>query len=300
MSSKASRLLLVLNFAIVYFVWGMTFIWMKIATKELHPFIIIFWQNILAAFCLILINKQKSFFVFLKKYHISIITQSFFTLICGVSFITISVNKLPASFASIIIASVPIWVTLLNGISERSISPRKIVSTILGFAGILFLLHSESTFLMENFFHLALLLLASLSWSFGLFRMNKLPIIHEPYLSSAAQMLVAAIFYFILIVMFMPEIDFIPIEKQTTISIFSLAILGSTLAFSSFNWLLKHSAPLKVSTYAYINPIVSIFMAWLFLGEKFKLHQVPYIVIILISVFVVVTDSNEKSVYESN
>ncbi len=294
MLSKGSKPLLILNFAIVYFVWGMTFIWMKVATQELHPFIIIFWQNIIAAVILVALNGPSKFLSFFKKHYFSIITQSFFMLICGVSFITISVDKLPASFAAIIISSVPIWVAVFNGLSVKSVSPKRLAGILLGFLGLVFLLQSESQFIFDSYLHLAMLVLASLSWSYGLFRMNKLAIIHDPYLSSASQMLVAALFYLILIALFIPEPNFLSSNIQTLGSIASLAILGSTIAFSSFNWLLKHSSPVKVSTYAYINPLVSIFMAWILLGEKLKLNQIPYIAIILISVFMVVGETTQE------
>lgn len=296
---KVARSLLALNFAIVYFVWGMTFIWMKVATQELHPFIVIFWQNLIAATILIILNWHHSFLHFFKNNYPSIIAQSFFMLICGVSFITISVDKLPASFAAIIISSVPVWVAFFNGLSEKTISTKKLFGILLGFLGLALLLWSEYENVLENYFHLILLVLASISWSYGLFRMNKLAIVHSPYLSSASQMLVASFFYLILIVVFIPTTKFFSTNTQTLTSIASLSILGSTVAFSSFNWLLKHASPVKVSTYAYINPLVSILMAWALLGEKFNSNQIPFIVIILISVFIVVTEASEV-VSESN
>lgn len=297
---KNIKALLILNFTVVYFVWGMTFIWMKMAASELHPFVIIFWQNFIAAIALIILNRKYSFLDFVIKNYASIITQSFFMLVCGVSFITISVDKLPASFAAIIISSVPVWVAVFNGVSEKNISLRKLVGIALGFLGLIGLLYSESQVILENYFHLIILIIAAISWSFGLFRMAKLPIVNSPYLSSASQMLFASFIYLVLIIFFVPSPKFISTNPTTVGAILSLALLGSTIAYSSFNWLLKNSSPVKVSTYAYVNPIISIFMAMVLLGEKFNLNQVPFIVVILIAVFIVVTESTSRNGNESN
>ncbi len=291
---RNERILLPLNFCIIYFVWGMTYIWMKTATVDLHPFVINFWQNFIAATALLAFNFNKSFFTFFKSHFLTIISQSFFMLILGVSFITISVQQLPASFAAVIISSVPIWVALFNAISERSIALRNLVGLILGVVGIAFLVQIELA-QYQSSLYLVILLIAALSWSYGLYRMPRLPIVNQPYLSSAAQMFIAALAYLLISLFSFPISSLISHNASTITSLFCLAILGSTIAFSSLNWLLKHSSPVKVSTYAYINPLVSILMAWLLLGEEFKSEQIPYIVLILFSVFIIVSDNKPRS-----
>lgn len=290
----SEKVLLPLNFLIIYFVWGMTYIWMKTATSDLHPFAINFWQNFIAALALFALNFKQPQINFFKENFTTILTQSFFMLILGVSFITISVEKLPASFAAVVISSVPIWVAFFNAISERKISKRRFTGLLLGLVGVAFLLKLEVSS-YQSVSHVIILLIAALSWSFGLFRMPRLSIISQPYLSSASQMLVAAVAYFIISLFFVPTASLVPSKFSTLSSVFALALLGSTLAFSSLNWLLKHSSPVKVSTYAYINPLVSILMAWILLGEKIKPTQLPYIGLILISVFIVVSDGGRIS-----
>lgn len=288
----SEKFLLILNFFIIYFVWGMTYIWMKTAVHELHPFAINFWQNLLASTALVLINFKQPFFKFFKDNFASIFTQSLFMLILGVSFITISIQKLPASFAAVIISSVPIWVTLFNSISEKKISSRNILGVSMGLIGVSFLVKLEFSQYQASS-HFIILLIAALSWSYGLFRMTKLSIVHQPFLSSAGQMFIAAIAYLIISLLFSPS-NFIPSKIPTISSLLCLAFLGSTVAFSSLNWLLKHSSPVKVATYAYINPLVSMLMAWILLGEKLKLVQLPYIGLILLSVFIVVSGGNRR------
>lgn len=289
---RSEKFLLLLNYFIIYFVWGMTYIWMKTAVNELHPFVINFWQNFLAAIVLLLLNFKQPFLKFFKNNFFSILTQSFFMLILGVSFITISIQKLPASFAAVIISSVPIWVTIFNAIAERRISGRNLVGVTMGLIGIAFLVKLEFS-QYQGSSHFIILLIAAVSWSYGLFRMPKLSIVNQPFLSSAGQMLIAAISYLLISIPFSSS-SLIPYKVTTLSSLLCLAILGSTVAFSSLNWLLKHSSPVKVATYAYINPLVSMFMAWILLGESFKVVQLPFIGLILLSVYIVVSDGNRR------
>lgn len=274
----------------------MTYIWMKTAVSELHPFVINFWQNALAATSLLVLTFRQPFLQFFKDHFVALLTQSFFMLILGVSFITISIQKLPTSFAAVIISSVPIWITLFNSLAEKEISKRNLIGVLLGLFGIAFLVKLEFTQYPASS-HFIILLIAALSWSYGLFRMPKLAIVSNPLQSSAAQMLIAA-FAYLLISIFTTDTLF-PHKVSTISSLLCLAILGSTLAFSSLNWLLKHSSPVKVATYAYINPIVSMIMAWFLLDETITLKQIPYIVLILLSVAIVVSGGNRKN-HESN
>lgn len=291
---RSERVLLLINFCIIYIVWGMTYIWMKTATSDLHPFAVNFWQNLLAAIVLLIFNFKKSFIPFFKKNLIEIVTQSFFMLILGVSFITISIKELPASFAAVVISSVPIWVSLYSAIAGKHISAKNLTGLILGLVGIAFMVKLELSD-YRNSSSFIILLIAALSWSYGLYRMSKLKIVSEPYLSSAAQMFVAAGAYLI-ISLFTPSItSLVSLKIPTISSVLCLAILGSTIAFSSLNWLLNHTSPVKVATYAYINPIVSILMAWLLLGEELKTSQVPFICMILLSVFIVVSNGKRLS-----
>lgn len=267
---------------------------MKTATSDLHPFVINFWQNFIAASALFVLNFNQPFVKFFKENFVTILTQSFFMLILGVSFITISIEKLPASFAAVIISSVPIWVALFNAISEKKISQRDLIGLLLGLTGVAFLLKLEMS-QYQSGPHVIILLVAAVSWSYGLFRMPRLSIVSQPFLSSASQMFVAAFAYLIISLFFIPAAPLLSYKFSTLSSVFCLALLGSTIAFSSLNWLLKHSSPVKVSTYAYINPLISILMAWILLGEELKPEQLPYICLILISVFIVVSNGNRRA-----
>ena len=88
-----SRNLIILNFLSVYIIWGSTYILMKVASLELHPFAIIFWQNLIATFVLISFNYKKNISAYLIKSFKEIASQSFLMLICGVGFITIAISK---------------------------------------------------------------------------------------------------------------------------------------------------------------------------------------------------------------
>ena len=291
-----SRNLIILNFISVYLIWGSTYVLMKIATIELHPFAVIFWQNFVASLVLITFNFKKDIFSYLVQNIGSIASQSFLMLICGVGFITIAVSKVSPALASIIISSVPLWVALLDMYQRKGINKTKLGGIILGLFGIYLLTSSEHT--PSSLGYILLLLVASLSWSIGVVRSRKLKTLTDPYLTSIGQLLLASIAYLIFFLATNSFNELIPNQPQTIYAVTGLGILGDALAFTSFIWLLKNVNPIMVSTYAYINPIVSILLSWILFGEAFIGIKVLYIGLILFSVFITVSAKEKEPVYE--
>jgi drug/metabolite transporter (DMT)-like permease len=293
-----NRTLILVNFFNVYFIWGMTYIWMKIASFELHPFAIIFWQNLIATLLVLTFNYKKDITNYFRKNYFEIIKQSLLMLVFGVGFITISVDKLSASLASIIICSVPLWVSLITFVYEKKITPIKVLGVLTGFVGIFFLTKSEYS--STSSIYILLLLVASACWSFGVYRSKSITSLSDPYLTSAGQMLVAAIIYFVFFIINFPVSDLIPSDIKTIYSILSLATFGDALAFTSFIWLLRNISPVRVATYAYINPVVSLIMSWLILGEEIDLKKLPYVGLIILSVFITVSEKDKVVSYGTN
>jgi drug/metabolite transporter (DMT)-like permease len=121
----------------------------------------------------------------------------------------------------------------------------------------------------------------------GLFRLRFLKIAPYPYLSSIGQTLFAS-FIYLNLAFYQSQYQLPEPSLKSLVSVILLAVLGSSLAFSSFNWLLKNSKPSIVATYAYVNPIVSLFAAYFFLNETITLIQFLYTIMILLSVYLTI------------
>ena len=89
------------------------------------------------------------------------------------------------------------------------------------------------------------------------------------------------------------KFDVSRISFSSVASFAYLVIFGSIVAFSAFSWLLKHQTASKVSTYAYVNPIVAVFLGWALLGEKVSIQIVYSGAIILVAVWLITAPPKE-------
>ena len=137
-----------------------------------------------------------------------------------------------------------------------------------------------------------ILILASLSWAAGsIYAKNvKLP---SPAASSGMEMLCGGAVLG-LIAAFTGELRGLSVSSFSTtssVALLYLILVGSIIAYSSYTWLVKHATPAAVGTYAYINPIVAVFLGWLIASEHVTPHELVGAAIILAAVIIITTDS---------
>jgi drug/metabolite transporter (DMT)-like permease len=115
----------------------------------------------------------------------------------------------------------------------------------------------------------AAVVLGSLSWAAGSIYSRHVPTPSSPFLSTAMQMLAGgAVLFFVSIVLGEPwAFDLADVSLRSALGLLYLIVLGSIVAFSAYIWLLRVSTPSRVSTYAYVNPVVAVFLGWALAGE---------------------------------
>ena len=127
----------------------------------------------------------------------------------------------------------------------------------------------------------------SLSWAAGTVLAQHIQLPKSGPLSTAIQMLAAGV-AFLLLSLIMGERPG-PISTRSLLGFLYLLTFGSLIAFSAFTWLLKVSTPAKVATYAYVNPVVAIFLGWAFAGEPLSLRTIVAAAIIIAAVALITT-----------
>ena len=140
-----------------------------------------------------------------------------------------------------------------------------------------------------SWFGVGALVLSSLSWSVGSVYARRAALPNSPIVSTALQMISGGLI--LSLVSFglgeSQKFDVSRISFSSVASFAYLVIFGSIVAFSAFSWLLKHQTASKVSTYAYVNPIVAVFLGWALLGEKVSIQIVYSGAIILVAVWLI-------------
>ena len=208
----------------------------------------------------------------------------------------------PSSLAALIVAMVPLWMVLLNWWRGDRIRPNAgtALGVGLGLAGIA-LIAAPGQSAAEgavNPLGLAILMLASLSWSIGSLYSRKAALPSNALLSTAMEMLAGGALMMIagLLLGQGAQIRFDQISVLSLSALGYLVIFGSLIGFTAYVWLLKVSTPARVSTYAFVNPVVAVFLGWVLAGEELSLRVLAAAAIIIVAVMLItLTQSAARS-----
>ena len=286
---KNSKSLIVLAFIAIYVIWGSTYLFNKIAVTELPPFFLAFIRFIAAGILMILlalISKQK--LTISKKQLSNSVIASFFFLIYGNGVFVWALRYVDSGFGALLASTQPLFVLfLLRLIDRKPLQKKSIIGVFLGMIGMYILVSQQELTTSEgSLLGIFMMLTCVLSWSYGSVFVSKADLPKSFMVTTGYQMLVAG---------FVLAIISLSIDEQWTspltwganvqLSMFLLIFFGGVIAFTAFNYLLKVVSPEKVSTSAYVNPIIALFMGWYFLDEVFTIQSIIASVILLTGVY---------------
>jgi drug/metabolite transporter (DMT)-like permease len=180
--------------------------------------------------------------------------------------VSVAEKTVPSGLAALLIASIPLWVVLLRRVSGERVPARSVVAVLVGFGGLVLLLNPEGE---TTIIGLLACVFAALMWAVGSFASPRISLPRDPLVSTAWQSLLGGLIIVAVGLAAGEGGDMQPGEWSDR-SIFGLVYLitfGSLLAFTCYAWLLQNAPISKVSTYAYVNPVVAIALGWLILDE---------------------------------
>jgi len=188
----------------------------------------------------------------------------------GNGLVMVAEQEVPSGLAALIIAAVPLWVVVMRGVVGESIPRGTLVGVVVGFAGVaLLLLPGGAEGERGGVGGFLLVVLASLSWALGSFMSKRADLPEDPFLSTSLQMLLggAVCIPAGLAIGEAGEVDVAAFSTDSLIAFAYLVVIGSLLAFTAYVWLLQHAPISKVATYAYVNPVIAIFLGAVILSE---------------------------------
>lgn len=292
-----AKWLVITAFAIVYLVWGSTYLFIQIAIEEIPALLMASLRYLLAGAIMLI-------WCLIRKEPVFVWKSIGPSLVCGILLLTFgnggvvwAEQYIPSSLAAVMVSSVPIWFVLLDKRNWKiNFSGREtIAGLIIGFGGVL-LLFSES---IQNAFsgmgnHMELmagllLTVASISWAIGS--------LYSKYRSTAGSSMVNSTWQMIMgglallpMVYATKETDgfsFSQVSGRCWFALFYLISFGSVLGYSAYVWLLSVRSPTQVSTHAYVNPVVAVLLGAVFAGERMSGLQLAGLAVILLSVLLI-------------
>jgi len=286
---KNSKVLIVLAFIAIYVIWGSTYLFNKIAVTELPPFFLASIRFFIAGILMILlaiISKQN--LSISKKQLSNSVIASFFFLIYGNGVFVWALRYVDSGFGALVASTQPLFVLfLLRLIDRKPLQKKSIIGVFLGMIGMYILVSQQELTTSEgSLLGIFMMLTCVLSWSYGSVFVSKADLPKSFMVTTGYQMLTAG-FVLSIISLSINEEWTSPLTWSTDVqfSMFLLIFFGGVIAFSAFNYLLKVVSPEKVSTSAYVNPVIALFMGWYFLDEVFTSQSIIASVILLTGVY---------------
>jgi drug/metabolite transporter (DMT)-like permease len=215
-------------------------------------------------------------------------------LLGGNGLVTWAEQRVPSGLAALIVSSVPIWMAMFEGIEKKTRPSRLVIfGLLIGVAGIALLVvpgrfggngHVDPL-------GAAVLLTAALSWSFGSLYSRRAALPSSTLMATAMEMVAGGTLLWIvgLVLGEGGRLHLSAISARSALSLAYLVVFGSLLAFSAYTWILKVSTPARVSTYAYVNPIVAVLLGAAIAGEAITTRILVAALVIVGAVALIIT-----------
>lgn len=287
---------LIFAFGLVYIVWGATYLGIKIAIESVPPFMMAGVRHLTAGIILFTVVKLSGKMVIKREHVRSNAVIGALLLLGGNGGVVWAEKIVPSGLAALLVSMVPIWILLINWsvLKRGKPSATKSIGVVLGIVGLLFLISPMELLKAEgiNLYGAIALMGASLTWSIGSVYTQYAPMPESKFAAISIQMLSGGSLL-LLLSLLVGEFNYFDIAQVTSNSIFALLFLivfGSLIAYSAYIWLLHTAGPSLTSTYAYVNPVVAVFLGWLIASEPMNLRIIISSVIIISAVVLITTD----------
>jgi drug/metabolite transporter (DMT)-like permease len=299
-TSSPQRWKTLLAFAIIYLVWGSTFLAIRVGVREVPPFLLAGMRFFAAGIVLYAWMRLRGTPSPTRREwaSASILAVCIFVLDYGLLFW--AEKRVPSGIAAVMLATIPVFMTLAEILFLRTqkLTLRLGVALLIGIGGVMVLVSKSASLRQEPIDpHGALaLIVAAISWSVAAALSRKLLLPESKVMSSGAQMLAGGIFLTLAAAVFGEFKSFhaSAVSTRAWLALAYLIVAGSIIGFTAYVWLLHHESPTKVGTYAYVNPVVAVLLGYFFGGEGLGVRTITGTVLVLVSVIVITTTPRKK------
>jgi drug/metabolite transporter (DMT)-like permease len=296
------RGLILAAFATVYVVWGSTYLGMRVAIETIPPFLMAGCRFLIAGGLLLAVLRLRGAAWPEARQWRNAAIGGFLLLVTGNGLVVWAEQTVPSGLASLLVAVAPAWFALIDWFRPggRRPSLRTVAGILVGFAGVTMLVWrpgAPSSISDPSAWGIVALIVASISWAGGsIFAKHSTPA-GSPWMSAALQMLCGGAMLALLSV---PtgeyhRVEWSRISGRSVAAMAYLIVFGSWIGYSAYVWLLKVCKPAHVATYAYVNPVIAIFLGNLLLGEPLSARVFAAAAVILAGVVIITLPNGSLS-----
>ena len=276
--------LVVLALLLVYVVWGSTYLGIRLALEggALPLTMVSGARFIIAGSLMYAVLRWRGMAAPTRRQWRNLAIMGLTMLVLGNGMVVLAERTVSSGLAATAVASVPLWMALFGAMRGTHASRGEWLGIAIGFLGVVWLNAGSS--LTASPQGLILLLIAPIGWAFGSVWASGLDL-PNPFMTAAGQMLCGGVM--------LVALGVATGERPTTwpsmnglLAVAYLCMFGSIVAFTAYVWLLHNVRPALAASYAYVNPVIAVMLGALIGHERFGLHDIAAMVVILVGVLV--------------
>jgi drug/metabolite transporter (DMT)-like permease len=296
----ASRWSVILAFGLVYFFWGSTYLAIDVAVEHIPPAVMCGVRFLIAGtFMLVFCGLRGRRIAYPARQLAQMAAVGVLLLIGGNLTLAYAETHVGSGLAALIVAIIPLWFLILDSLilGHRHVSKQAKTGLALGLIGMVILLWPDltasSSFGRVQLWACLSLVGGAFSWALGSVLAKKWKSVEvDPFSATAWQMVAAGLGSFLIAGVFHDFPQAVWTMRGTSAVVY-LIMCGSWIGYTAYIFILNHASTSKVSTYAYVNPIIAVFLGWLILHERVDRYILAGSAIVIAAV-VLVTSAKEE------
>ena len=286
--------------AAIYVVWGSTYLAIRVMVETVPPLLGAGVRFLLAgALMYAWVRLRRDPFPVSREELLGCALVGVLLMFGGNGLVTVAERDVPSGLAALLVATEPLWIIVLRAVWRERPGRLSAVGVVAGFVGVALLLVPGDRPEGASLAACLLVVFAAMCWALGSFAGSRLRLPGDPLHSTALQMLLGgAAMSAVAVVAGEPwALELENVSGDSWLAFAYLVLVGSVVAFTAYAWLLRNVPISTVSTYAYVNPVIAVFLGWLILSEPVSLNTVLATAIIVASV--ALTMREEGTAHES-
>jgi drug/metabolite transporter (DMT)-like permease len=301
-SGQTSNATLVLiAFAAVYLIWGSTYLAIRVGVESFPPLLLAGSRHLVFGLLFYpFLRWQTRIRPTLAHWRTAIFT-GFLLLFVGNGGVCIAEQTVPSGVTALLVATVSLWMVIVDWLRPGGTRPaaRVMIGLLMGFTGLALLVGPKDLggSARINPTGVAILVVASFAWACGSLHSKHGQMPSSPLLGAAMQSLTGGIALWVVgwLSGEVKTLHLAAVSTRSWVALGYLIFFGSMMGFTAYIYILKHSTATRVATYAFVNPVVALFLGWLLLGESITLRTILAAAVILAAVLLVITAPHRKA-----
>jgi drug/metabolite transporter (DMT)-like permease len=288
----------------VYIVWGSTYLAIKLTVQTIPPLLSASARFLIAGGLLYLFSIRRGEWREDRPRAIHWRTAAIVgtaLLLGGNGFVVLAEQRISSGLASLVVATVPLWMVFIRfAVLRESVGWKETVGLLIGFGGLVLLVGPVGTARVD-LLGAGMVVFASLSWAAGSLYARRAPLPSRPLVGTAMEMLAGGVALLVAGTLAgeFADLDLAGISAASLWGLGFLIVFGSWVGFAAYVWLLRNARTSLVSTYAYVNPVVAVFLGWAILEEVVSLRTFLAGGVILAGVAIIVAATSRPAPEEA-